>query len=182
MDPPPPRRRSPRNLSSTNSGSFSTQGKAAANKNDSSSSNAATETKIKIKIKRYHGVAKWTWGVSGFNNDDDDDEDEVCIICQTAFEGCAPGVKYPGDESPVVFGKWLDLLFIVYFRLIISILLLLTSNDALMLSKHAFHLQCVSTWLQSQNSNNPTCPTCRQEWEFGAERTVDEDGGESVEV
>ncbi len=103
MDPPPPRRRSPRNLSSSN-GSFSTQGKTA-NKN-SDSSNAATETKLKIKIKRYHGVAKWTWGVSGFNNDDDDDEDEVCIICQTAFEGCAPGVKYPGDESPVVFGKW----------------------------------------------------------------------------
>eukprot|EP00573_Skeletonema_grethae_P002079 CAMPEP_0201686810 /NCGR_PEP_ID=MMETSP0578-20130828/1116_1 /ASSEMBLY_ACC=CAM_ASM_000663 /TAXON_ID=267565 /ORGANISM="Skeletonema grethea, Strain CCMP 1804" /LENGTH=153 /DNA_ID=CAMNT_0048170909 /DNA_START=250 /DNA_END=711 /DNA_ORIENTATION=- len=153
MDPPPPRRRSPRNLSSTNSDSFSTQGKTETNKNDSSSA-AATETKLKIKIKRYHGVAKWTWGVSGFNNDDDDDEDEVCIICQTAFEGCAPGVKYPGDESPVVFGK----------------------------CKHAFHLQCVSTWLQSQNSNNPTCPTCRQEWEFGAERTVDDDGGESVEV
>ena len=40
---------------------------------------------------------------------------------------------------------------------------------------HAFHLQCVSTWLQSQqnnanNNNNQnnaqTCPTCRQEWEF----------------
>mmetsp|Transcript_2188 Transcript_2188/g.3320 ORF Transcript_2188/g.3320 Transcript_2188/m.3320 type:complete len:154 (-) Transcript_2188:54-515(-) len=153
MDPPPPRRRSPRNLSSSN-GSFSTQGKTANKNNDSS--NAATETKLKIKIKRYHGVAKWTWGVSGFNNDDDDDEDEVCIICQTAFEGCAPGVKYPGDESPVVFGK----------------------------CKHAFHLQCVSTWLQSQNSNNPTCPTCRQEWEFGAERTVDDDveREESVEV
>jgi len=54
-----------------------------------------------------------------------------------------------------------------------------------MFSKHAFHLQCVSTWLQSQNSNNPTCPTCRQEWEFGAERTVvddDAEGEESVDV
>jgi len=30
------------------------------------------------------------------------DEDDVCIICQTAFEGVAPGVKFPGDECPVV--------------------------------------------------------------------------------
>jgi hypothetical protein len=32
-------------------------------------------------------------------------DDEVCGICQSAFEGVAPGVKYPGDECPVVFGK-----------------------------------------------------------------------------
>jgi hypothetical protein len=107
MDPPPPRRRSPRNhgqqqLGSNNS--LSPPGKNTNNNNNNSSSNAETTTKLKIKIKRYHGVAKWTWGVSGFNNDDD--EDEVCIVCQSAFEGCAPGVKYPGDESPVVFGKW----------------------------------------------------------------------------
>jgi hypothetical protein len=104
MDPPPPRRRSPRyhNQQLNNNNNFSSPGK----KTNSSNNNAGTETKLKIKIKRYHGVAKWTWGVSGFNNDDDDDEDEVCIVCQSAFEGCAPGVKYPGDESPVVFGKW----------------------------------------------------------------------------
>ena len=54
-------------------------------------------------------------------------------ICQSAVEGVAPGVKFPGDECPVVWGK----------------------------CGHAFHLQCVSTWLQSQNST-PTCPTCRQ--------------------
>ena len=106
MDPPPPRRRSPRNL---NNNSLSTPGKSTTVNNNSNSSDSVagrSETKLKIKIKRYHGVAKWTWGVSGFNNDQDDDEDEVCIVCQSAFEGCAPGVKYPGDESPVVFGKW----------------------------------------------------------------------------
>ena len=106
MDPPPPRRRSPRNLSNS---SLSTPGKSTTVNNNSNSSDSVagrSETKLKIKIKRYHGVAKWTWGVSGFNNDQDDDEDEVCIVCQSAFEGCAPGVKYPGDESPVVFGKW----------------------------------------------------------------------------
>jgi hypothetical protein len=31
-----------------------------------------------------------------------DDEDDVCIVCQSAFEGVAPGVKFPGDECPVV--------------------------------------------------------------------------------
>ena len=103
MDPPPPRRRSPRNNLSNSSNNLSSPGKSTTQTNRS---DAGTETKLKIKIKRYHGVAKWTWGVSGFNNDQDDDEDEVCIVCQSAFEGCAPGVKYPGDESPVVFGKW----------------------------------------------------------------------------
>jgi len=52
------------------------------------------KTKLKINIKRWHGVAKWTWGVG--------DEDDVCIVCQSAFEGVAPGVKFPGDECPVV--------------------------------------------------------------------------------
>ena len=74
---------------------------------------------------------------------------EVCGICQSAFEGVAPGVKYPGDECPVVWGK----------------------------CGHSFHLQCVSTWLASRS----TCPICRADWEFGAERGAgeeeDEDSG-----
>lgn len=61
----------------------------------SSPSDSSTKTKLRIKIKRWHGVAKWTWGVG-------DDEDDVCIVCQTAFEGVAPGAKFPGDECPVV--------------------------------------------------------------------------------
>lgn len=153
MDPPP-RRRSPRNRGNTNSNTFSSSSNSnnTSNNNNNTAAAAAaaaskTETKLKIKIKRYHGVAKWSWGVNGSNHDDDDDEDEVCIVCQSAFEGCAPNVKYPGDESPVVFGR----------------------------CGHAFHLKCVSTWLQSQNSGTPTCPTCRQEWEFGV-RKVEENG------
>ncbi|KAL3826972.1 hypothetical protein ACHAXA_000036 [Cyclostephanos tholiformis] len=58
-------------------------------------SNDGNKTRLRIKIKRWHGVAKWTWGVG-------DDEDDVCIVCQSAFEGVAPGVKFPGDECPVV--------------------------------------------------------------------------------
>jgi len=29
---------------------------------------------------------------------------------------------------------------------------------------HAFHLQCVATWL---NSSRQTCPICRADWEYG---------------
>jgi anaphase-promoting complex subunit 11 len=88
---------------------------------------AAASTKknrcFHVNITKYTAVAKWTWGTPS---------DEVCGICQSPFEGCAPGIKFPGDECPVVWG----------------------------LCKHAFHLQCLSTWLQSKS----TCPMCRREW------------------
>lgn len=84
-------------------------------------------SRLRVRLKRFHAVAKWTWNAN----------DDVCGICQSAFEGVAPGVKYPGDECPVCWGQ----------------------------CGHAFHLQCVSTWL---NSNRNTCPICRSEWEFGA--------------
>jgi anaphase-promoting complex subunit 11 len=86
------------------------------------------QTTLKVHIQRFHGVAQWSWNAN----------DDVCGICQSAFEGTAPGVNLPGDHSPVVWGRCL----------------------------HAFHLQCVSKWLQSANSKN-SCPICRQEWEFG---------------
>jgi anaphase-promoting complex subunit 11 len=86
--------------------------------------------RLRVRIKRYHGVARWSWNVGR------GEEDEVCGICQSAFEGCPPGVKFPGDESPVVFG----------------------------VCGHAFHLQCVATWLGSSRN---TCPICRADWEYG---------------
>jgi len=109
-------------------------------------------TKLRVRIKKYHGVAKWSWNVNGSANvangdttnassntngtTDNVEEDDVCGICQSDFEGCPPGVKFPGDESPVVFG----------------------------VCGHAFHLQCVATWL---NSSRQTCPICRADWEYG---------------
>lgn len=84
--------------------------------------------RIKIRLKRFHGVAAWSWNAN----------DDVCGICQSAFEGTAPGVKFPGEDCPVVWGK----------------------------CGHAFHLQCVSKWLSQPSSKN-SCPICRQEWEFG---------------
>mmetsp|Transcript_11993 Transcript_11993/g.34288 ORF Transcript_11993/g.34288 Transcript_11993/m.34288 type:complete len:365 (-) Transcript_11993:57-1151(-) len=107
-------------------------------------STTAATTKLRVRIKRYHAVARWTWNVAGVpvhrntSPDDDDgstdsasrqqrmsvefspdEEEEVCTICQSAFEGTAPGTKFPGDECPVVWGK----------------------------CGHSFHLSCVSTWL-----------------------------------
>mmetsp|Transcript_10388 Transcript_10388/g.28611 ORF Transcript_10388/g.28611 Transcript_10388/m.28611 type:complete len:142 (+) Transcript_10388:285-710(+) len=78
------------------------------------------KTKLRVRIKRYHAVAKWTWNAGS--------DDEVCGICQSAYEGVAPGVKYPGDECPVVFGK----------------------------CGHACHLQCITTWL-NQKDTCPFC-------------------------
>ena len=40
------------------------------------------KTRLKVNIKRYHAVAKWTWNAGA---------DEVCGICQSPFEGVAPG-------------------------------------------------------------------------------------------
>lgn len=79
--------------------------------------------KLKVRINRFHGVCKWTWNVNG------GDDDEVCGICQSAFEGTAPGVSYPGDECPVVFGK----------------------------CSHAFHLICLQKWISGSRNNCPIC-------------------------
>ena len=42
--------------------------------------------------------------------------DDVCGICRMPFDGCPPDGKFPGDDSPVVWG----------------------------VCTHAFHLQCIN--------------------------------------
>ena len=69
---------------------------------------------IKVTVKHWHAAAAWTWNAG----------DDVCGICRMPFDGCPPGSKFPGDDSPVVWGT----------------------------CGHAFHLQCVSQWLSSKNS------------------------------
>ena len=130
---------------------------AAASSGSARNLPTSSRPKLRVRIKRYHAVAKWTWNVAGYkpgseqtnsnssnnNNNlltdvdvDEEEEDDVCGICQSPFEGTPPGVKYPGDEAPVVFG----------------------------VCGHAFHLQCVATWL---NASRNTCPICRAEWDYG---------------
>ena len=50
----------------------------------------------------------WTWNAG--------DKDDVCGICRVAFDSCPPDAKFPGDDSPVVWGQ----------------------------CGHAFHLQCIT--------------------------------------
>ncbi|CAB9499644.1 promoting complex subunit 11 [Seminavis robusta] len=84
-------------------------------------------SKLTVRIKRHHAVAQWVWG--------NHDPNEVCGICQSAYEGVAPGGRWPGEDCPVVWGK----------------------------CSHSFHLQCVVTWLNGPTARG-TCPICRQEW------------------
>ncbi|KAJ9509913.1 anaphase-promoting complex subunit 11 RING-H2 finger-domain-containing protein [Haematococcus lacustris] len=79
-----------------------------------------------IKIKRWHGVAAWTWNAG----------DDVCGICRSPYDSCPPDGKYPGDDSPVVWGACC----------------------------HAFHIQCIQKWLAS--SSEQRCPLCRRGWEY----------------
>lgn len=48
------------------------------------------ERPFTVRLKHWHAVAEWRWDVN----------DETCGICRNPFNGCAPGVKYPGDDCP----------------------------------------------------------------------------------
>lgn len=83
---------------------------------NTNSNNGTSRPKLRVRIKRWHGVAHWTWNCG--------DGDEVCGICQCAYEGVPPDVKYPGDECPVVWGT----------------------------CKHSFHIQCIEKWLPTRGT------------------------------
>ena len=90
----------------------------------------ATEsaTGLVVNIRKWQAVGLWTWNAG--------DKDDVCGICRVAFDACPPDAKFPGDDSPVVWGQ----------------------------CGHAFHLQCITKWLNSQAEQR--CPICRGAWEF----------------
>lgn len=79
---------------------------------------------IKVTVKHWHAAAAWTWNAG----------DDVCGICRMPFDGCPPGSKFPGDDSPVVWGT----------------------------CGHAFHLQCISKWLQS-DTDQVSVPSHREQ-------------------
>jgi anaphase-promoting complex subunit 11 len=91
---------------------------------------AASAAPFEVRVKQWHAVGAWTWGAG--------DADDVCGICRNPYDGCPPDAKYPGDDSPVVWGT----------------------------CGHAFHLQCVTKWLAAQAANEQRCPICRRPWEF----------------
>lgn len=99
---------------------------------------AATESKtgLVVNIRKWQAVGVWTWNAG--------DKDDVCGICRVAFDACPPDAKFPGDDSPVVWGQ----------------------------CGHAFHLQCITKWLNSQAEQR--CPICRGAWEFKQLNTSDE--------
>jgi len=94
-------------------------------------------TGLVINIRRWQGVGVWTWNAG--------DKDDVCGICRVAFDACPPEAKFPGDDSPVVWGQ----------------------------CGHAFHLQCITKWLNSQTEQR--CPICRGAWEFAQDKNANED-------
>jgi hypothetical protein len=109
-------------LSSSNAvPSSSISGVTAAGANRSTSKGS----KLKVRIKRYHGVSQWVWGKckkffechkrrNSYSHKleffffwilGNHDANEVCGICQSAYEGVAPGGRWPGEDCPVVWGK-----------------------------------------------------------------------------
>lgn len=50
---------------------------------------------FKVDIKKWHAVGVWSWEAG----------DDMCGICRNPFDGCPPESKFPGDDSPVVWGK-----------------------------------------------------------------------------
>ena len=91
-----------------------------------------SKTGLVVNIRKWQAVGVWTWNAG--------DADDVCGICRVAFDACPPDAKFPGDDSPVVWGQ----------------------------CGHAFHLQCITKWLTSQTEQR--CPICRGNWEFKTDK------------
>ena len=87
-----------------------------------------TETKKRVTITSWKPVATWHWDVN---------DEHICGICNQEFEVAAPGIKFPGDDSPIIPG----------------------------ICGHAFHIQCIEKWI-AQPQSNGTCPICRRHFEF----------------
>ena len=124
--------------------------RAATTETTTETAPTPSSTGLILNVKTWHGVGAWTWGAG--------DVGDVCGICRIAFDGCPPDAKFPGDDSPVVWGK----------------------------CGHAFHLQCITKWLSGANAEAPRCPICRGAWEFkdleGADANANANGGQGDEM
>ncbi|GMH40792.1 hypothetical protein BSKO_08696 [Bryopsis sp. KO-2023] len=98
--------------------------------------------KFDVHVKSWRAVASWTWNAG----------DDVCGICRTPFDGCAPEAKFPGDDSSVASGK----------------------------CGHTYHLECIHKW-QGTLNGEAKCPMCRRPWEYKEYKTDQADSEESPE-
>lgn len=106
---------------------------------------AVSKTGLVVTIRKWQAVGVWSWNAG--------DVDDVCGICRVAFDACPPDAKFPGDDSPVVWGQ----------------------------CGHAFHLQCITKWLTSQTEQR--CPICRGNWEFAQDKAAaGGEGGDLAEM
>ncbi len=89
----------------------------------------------------------------------------MCGICQDPFDACAPNCTFPGDDCPPCK------------TLLHALLPLRLKRQAKLFRasagwgrcKHVFHMQCIMKWLESSQDDVPSCPMCRQPWEFAAD-------------
>lgn len=105
--------------------------------------------RLGVKVTAWQAVAAWTW----------DAGDDVCGICRAAFDGCPPEGKFPGDDSPVVWGVCNHAYHLQCITKVLSLLSPHCSHKGL--SAHS-----AAQWLAAQAEHR--CPICRQAWEFKA--------------
>ncbi|KAL7235513.1 hypothetical protein ACSBR1_018915 [Camellia fascicularis] len=77
------------------------------------------------------------WGLATARGYSNFHEHYTCCTWRTAFDGCCPDCKFPGDDCPLIWGA----------------------------CNHAFHLHCILKWVNSQTPQ-AQCPMCRGEWQF----------------
>ncbi len=94
----------------------------------------------------------------------------MCGICQEPFDACAPNCTFPGDDCPPCtchFGAPA-----VTPQRIHSVPFSLRAGWGR--CKHVFHMQCIMKWLESSQDDVPSCPMCRQPWEFAADDAAED--------
>src|SRR3546814_10313703 len=102
-------------------------------------------------LHRWHAVAVWKWGI----------DEDVCGICRMPFEACCPGVAYPGDDCPP--GRRVSndrCWWLCDNKMTMHVLWGAVWGEC----AHAFHMQCIMKWLQTQQNVKQDCPMCRQPW------------------
>lgn len=89
---------------------------------------------MKLNVVSWNMAAQWSWNVK--------EDDDVCGICHSAYDGCCPTCKMPGDDCPLIWGE----------------------------CSHVFHLHCIMTWFQN-STHGESCPMDRKPWQTATANT-----------